>query len=156
MKTRIALPLIIFVVMAQQISAEQMILVGLAKIDDKPIPKGAIIVAKILDKEVGKCNISEMGGYSITIETNETPYAPIEFYTDGYKAIQVVPFEPDKIMVLDLNFRRFEEKFSTSTTIPTTFERPSVTGHFIEISTYGATLGGIVILLILAWYTFKK
>jgi len=155
MKIQFAL-FLIFLLLIQRTEAEQMIITGLASIDNKPVSEGTVIVAKIADKEVGICNVSERGGYSITVITDDDIYSPIEFYIDGYRAIQVVPFEVNKLIVIDLNFGKFE---STTTTIQSTtiIEKPGIIGHVIGFSTkYGATIVGISILLVLVWYTFCR
>jgi len=157
MKFKFALFLVL-IALIQQIEAGQMIITGLATIDDRPIPEGTVIVARILDSEVGRCNISEKGGYSITVVTDDKVGSPIEFYVDGYKAIQIVPFDPSKFIVIDLNFEKFELKgIPTTTVITTTIEKPGIIGQVVGFSAeYGATILGILILLILIWHTFRR
>jgi hypothetical protein len=134
--------------LVQQAAASHMLMYGNARIDGKPVPSGATIVARMADGRVGNCTVTDEGVYGILITSNESGYAPMNFYTGNLEAVQMVSFISEGVMEIDLDFKKVEE---TTTTIgraelPTTaIQIPGIMGRAVSFTAGN----GLVILFIL-------
>ena len=148
--------LLFVILVIQEAAASHMLVYGDVTIDGRPAPVGTIIVAKIVDVEVGNCITTEEGTYGILITTNESRYTPIDFYIGNSRAIQVVTFIPESVMMLDLDFTT-----ETTTTIrkvepPTTVvQEPGIIGRAISFTTNDGTIIGFIIVLVLIFYFIR-
>jgi|GEM_PF-3521276 len=158
MKVRNFALLFVILVLIQQATASHMLVYGDVTIDGKPAPIGTVIVAKIVDIEVGNCTTEEEGIYGILIATNESEYTPINFYIDNSRAIQVVTFIPESVMMLTLDFKSLEETTTTirKVELPTTVvQEPGIIGRAISFTTNDGTIIGFIIVLVLIFYSLR-
>jgi hypothetical protein len=66
------------------------------------------------------------------ILTDRMMQAPVEFYVEGGRAAQVVPFVSESMIGIDLDFVPLP--VTTSTTSSTSFSAPSVSGNAVAIT----------------------
>ncbi len=149
---------LIALALIQQATASHMLLYGDVTVDGKSAPIEATIVAKMADGDVGNCTVTEEGIYGILIISNKGGYTPINFYIGNSKAIQVVTFVPEGVMVIDLDFETIEE---TTTTIrrvelPTTvIQSPGIIGMAVSFTTNNGTIFGFIIVFVLIFFFIR-
>jgi hypothetical protein len=157
MKPReLILPLIILLSI-QQATASHMLVYGKAFVDGKPVPPGTVIVARIVDEEVGNCTLAEEGFYGILIATDEREHSPMEFYAGNLRAIQVVTCTPESVLAIDLDFRSMEE----TTTLPkveppvNVIQEPGIVGRVVSYTNKGGAVVGFILVFALITYSLR-
>lgn len=125
--------LLCFAVLVQSASSAGMLAYGVARFGGEPAAVGSLLTARIVDSVVGNCTVEENGRYSMLMFTDRLAQSPVEFYVDGGRAAQVVPFASDSIIGIDLDFKPFAVVSST-TSSTTLFSAPSISGNAVAIT----------------------
>lgn len=131
-------------VLASEVAASGMLVYGHAYVGGEVVPAGIVVTAMVVDSVVGNCSVGEGGLYSVFVSTSRGEYSPVEFYVDGGRAVQVVPFVDYSVMEIDLDFDLVEST-TTSTTLA---EPPVVTGRAVSVTISDTALDFVIVVLL--------